>query len=98
MTPAHIVNTFCFILPCFILLLLTFRDHLRTPVLIHVSGAILLYLAVTFYGSSTYASFVSLPLKYIAIDLATITLGAVIFDMATGYRLGHGIFIVSIAK
>ena len=98
MTPAHIVNTLCFILPCFILLLLTFKDHLRTPVLIHVSGAILLYLAVTFYGSSTYASFVSLPLKYIAIGLATITLGAVIFDMATGYRLGHGIFIVSIAK
>lgn len=98
MTISHILNTLCFILPCFILLLLTFRDHLRTPVLVHITGAILLYLIITFYGSSTYVNYVSFPLKYLIIGLVTIILGAVIFDMATGYHLGHGIFIVAIAK
>lgn len=98
MTIAHIINTFCFILPCFALLLLTFRNHLRAPVLLHIIGAILAYLVVTFYGSGTYASYVSFPLKYLVIGLASIILGAVIFDMATGYRLGHGIFIVAVTK
>lgn len=98
MTPAHIINTLCFILPCFALLLLTFKDHLRTPVLMHITGAILLYLAITFYGSGTYASYSAFPVKYIVLSLSSIILGAVIFDMATGYRLGHGIFIVAIAK
>lgn len=98
MTLAHIINTFVFILPCFILLLLTFRDHLRSPVFIYLAGAILLYLAITFYGSSTYFNYDSSPLKYVLSSLLSIILGAVIFDMATGYRMGHGIFIVAIAK
>lgn len=98
MTPAHIINTFCFILPCFALLLLTFKDHLRKPVLMHIAGAILLYLAIAFYGSGTYAAYAAFPVKYIILSLSSIILGAVIFDMATGYRLEHGIFIVAIAK
>lgn len=98
MTIAHIVNTFCFILPCFALLLLTFRNHLRTPVFLHITGAILAYLVITFYGSDTYADYASFPLKYLTIGLVSIILGAVIFDMSTGYRLGHGIFIVAITK
>lgn len=98
MTIAHIINTFCFILPCFALLLLTFRDHLHTPVFLHITGAILAYLAITFYGSSTYANYASFPLKCFAIGLVSILFGAVIFDMATRYRLGHGIFIVAITK
>lgn len=98
MTPAHTINTLCFILPCFALLLLTFKDHLRAPALLHIAGAVLLYLAVTFYGSGTYAAYSAFPLKYIVLSLSSIILGAVIFDMATGYRLGHGIFIVAIAK
>ena len=98
MTPAHIINTFCFILPCFALLLLTFKDHLRKPVLMHIAGAILLYLVIAFYGSGTYAAYAAFPVKYIILSLSSIILGAVIFDMATGYRLEHGIFIVAIAK
>lgn len=98
MTPAHIFNTLCFILPCFILLLLIFRDHMRTPALMHIAAAILLYLAVTFYGSSTYVDYATFPFKYFLIGLSTLILGAALFDMATGYRLGHGIFIVAVAK
>lgn len=98
MTTAHIINTFCFILPCFVLLLLTFRNRLRTPVFLHVAAAILLYLAITFYGSGTYIRYNSFPLKYLMIGLSTIILGAVIFDAVTGYRFGHGIFIVAVAK
>ncbi len=98
MTPALIINTFCFILPCLILLVLTFKDRLRTPALLHITGAILLYLVITFYGSNTYVNDAAFPLKYLVIGLASILLGAVIFDLATGYRLGHGIFIVTIAK
>lgn len=98
MTIAHIINTFCFILPCFALLLLTFRDHLRAPVLLHITGAILAYLAITFYGSGTYADYASFPLKYLVIGLAGIILGAVIFDIVTEYRLAHGIFIVAVTK
>lgn len=98
MTAAHIINTLCFILPCFALLLLTFRNHLRTPAFLHVAGAIFLYLLVTFYGSGAYTGSASFPFKYLAIGLFPIILGAVIFDMATGYRLGHGVFIVAIAK
>lgn len=98
MTAAHIINTLFFILPCFALLLLTFRNRLRPPVFLHIAGAILAYLAITFYGSGTYASYASFPLKYLTIGLSTIILGAVIFDMATGYRFGHGIFIVAVAK
>ncbi len=98
MTSAHIFNTLCFIFPCFILLLLTFKDHMHTPAFMHIAVAILLYLAITFYGSRTYVNYISFPLKYFLIGLSTIILGAVIFDMATGYRLGHGIFIVAIAK
>ena len=98
MTAAHIINTLCFIFPCFALLLLTFRNRLHTPVFLHLAGAILSYLVVTFYGSGTYASYASLPLKYLVIGLSTIILGAVIFDMAADYRFGHGIFIVAVAK
>lgn len=98
MTTAHIINTFNFILPCFALLLLTFRNHLRTPVFLHLTGAILAYLVITFYGSGTYTDYSSFPLKYLAIGLLSVILGAVIFDMATGYRLGHGIFIVAVTK
>lgn len=98
MTIAHIINTFSFILPCFALLLLTFRDRLRTPVFLHITGAILAYLLITFYGSGTYTNYASFPLKYLVIGLSSIILGAVIFDMATGYRLGHGIFIVAVTK
>ena len=74
MTVSHIFNTLCFILPCFSLLLLTFKDHLRTPVFIHISIAILLYLVITFYGSSTYVSYISFPLKYLTIGLFIIIL------------------------
>ncbi len=98
MTTAHMINTLCFIVPCFALLLLTFKDHLRTPALLHIAGAILLYLIITFYGSSTYLCYALFPLKYLVIGLSTIILGAVIFDLATGYRLGHGVFIVAVAK
>ncbi len=98
MTTAHIINTFSFILPCFALLLLTFRNHLRTPVFLHITGAILAYLVITFYGSGTYTNYASFPLKYLTIGLLSVILGAVIFDMATGYRLGHGIFIVAVTK
>lgn len=98
MTAAHIVNTFCFILPCFVLLTLTFKDRLHTPVFLHITGAILSYLIITFYSSSMFADYSSFPLKYLIIGLSTILLGAVIFDMVTGYRLGHGLFIVTIAK
>ncbi len=98
MTTAHIINTLCFILPCFALLLLAFKDRLRTPVFLHIAGAILSYLLITFYGSGTYASYDAFPLKYLVIGLFTIILGAIIFDMVTGYRLGQGIFIVAIAK
>lgn len=98
MTTAHIINTFSFILPCFALLLLTFRDRLRTPVFLYIIGAILAYLVITFYGSGTYADYASFPHKYLAIGLANVILGAVILDMATGYRLGHGIFIVAVTK
>ncbi len=98
MTVAHIINTFCFIFPCIALLILTFRNCLRTPVFLHLTGAILSYLLITFYGSNAYTSCTSSPLKYFAISLSAIVLGAVIFDMVTGYRLGHGIFIVAIAK
>ncbi|MCI8285901.1 MAG: hypothetical protein HFE90_11720 [Firmicutes bacterium] len=98
MTTAHIINTLCFILPCFALLLLAFKDRLRTPVFLHIAGAIFSYLLITFYGSGTYASYDAFPLKYLAIGLFTIILGAIIFDMVTGYRLGQGIFIVAIAK
>lgn len=98
MTPAHIVNTLCFIIPCFALLILTFKDHLKSPAFLHIAGSILLYLAITFYASRTYDNYAAFPLKYIALSLSTIILGAVIFGMATGYRLGHSIFIISIAK
>lgn len=98
MTTAHIINTFCFILPCFALLLLTFKNRLRTPVFLHIAGAILLYLVITFYGSCTYARYNSFPLKYLIIGLSTIILGAAIFDIVTGYRFDHGVFIVAIAK
>ena len=98
MTAAHILNTLCFILPCFALLLLTFRNHLRTPVFLHITGAVFLYLIITFYGSGTYARYNSFPLKYLILSLSTIILGAVIFDIATWYRLGHGVFVVAVAK
>lgn len=98
MTAAHILNTFIFIFPCFLLLFLTFKNHLHTPVFIYPAGAILLYLAITFYGSSTYFNYDSSPLKYLLISLSSLILGAVIFHLATGYRMGHGIFIVAIAK
>ena len=75
MTPAHTINTLCFILPCFALLLLTFKDHLRAPALLHIAGAVLLYLAVTFYGSRTYAAYSAFPLKYIVLSLSSIILG-----------------------
>ena len=63
MTAAHIINTLFFILPCFALLLLTFRNRLRPPVFLHIARAILAYLAITFYGSGTYASYASLDRK-----------------------------------
>lgn len=98
MTIAHIINTFSFIFPCFALLLFTFRDHMRTPAFLHITGAILAYLVITFYGSSIYADYASFSLKNLAIGLVNVILGAVIFDLATGYRLGQGIFIVAITK
>lgn len=98
MTIAHIINTFCFILPCFALLLLTFRNRLLTPVFLYITGAILVYLVITFYGSATYTDHASFPLNYLTLGLINIILGAVIFDLATGYRLGHGIFIVAVTK
>ncbi len=98
MTTAHILNTFIFISPCFILLIFTFKDHLRTPAFLNLAGSILLYLLITFYGSGTYVDYDTFPIKYLLIGVLSIILGAVIFDLVTGYRLGHGIFIVAIAK
>lgn len=98
MTYAHIINTLIYIVPCFVLLFVTFKDFIKTFILAKVTLAILAFLFITFYGSNSYSRYDEFPPKFILLALITMVLGAVIFCLVTQYHFRHCIFIVAIAK
>lgn len=98
MTAAHIVNTLLYIMPCFILLFLTFKDKFNIFDSFKIAAAILIFMVITFCGSGFYEHYRKLPPKFFLISLTAMVLGALIFNFTVGYHFRHAIFIVSIAK
>lgn len=98
MTVAHIANTLLYIVPCFILLFLTFKDKFILSDIFKIAAAILIFMVITFYGSGSFEHYRELPPMFFFISLSSMILGALIFDLTVGYHFRHAIFIVSIAK
>lgn len=98
MTSTHAANTLLYILPCFALLFLTSKDKFHILDSIKIAVAILIFMAITFYGSGSFDHYRKLPPKFLFIALAAMLWGSLIFNFSVGYHFRHSVFIVAIAK
>ena len=98
MEPAFILSTTFYIAPCFLLLILSFKDQFRIPAISRVISGILAFLAVTFIAASLYYFFYDSSLIRSVLGLAGILSGVCIFTIVVSYHFVHSLFIISVVK
>ena len=98
MTPAYVINTIFYTFPCFLLLYLSFKEHVVPPVLPKIILGIIFYSLAAFWGSYIFVNVVFSSILHAFLTLLFIFLGACIFCSIVDYNLWQGIFIVAILR
>ena len=96
MTPDIIISALLFILPCILILFLTFSDHLRTPT--HATAAFSISCFMIIDMAATYIYYTK-PLTawtMILLSFAAMLAGVVLFRAASGYSFAQSLFSVAI--
>lgn len=97
MTPSYIISVLLYILPCFLLLFLSFRDHLKIPRIPRIFASLLLFSAISFLGSYVFLSAES-TLWRTLLAFPITTAGACLFCSLVTYNFWQGFFIITIVK
>lgn len=97
MTLAYIINNLLFVVPCILLLLLTFRDQIKTPSILWIVTCSSLFLVLSFWG--TYIYLISkTSTQHLLISIIAILSGVMIFNSACRYNFWQSLFIISVIK
>lgn len=97
MTGIYIVNGLLFVIPCILLLYLTFRDQIKTPRLPVVSTSVAVFLMVLLISSQVYLM-ADTPLKKTLVSTAAQFAGVFIFSTVSSYTFGQSLFIITVVK
>lgn len=97
MTPSYIISTLFYILPCFLLLILTFRDRLKLHHIPIIIFCILSFSAVAFLGSCIYMRLNSSLLRTL-VSLPVMLFGICLFCTLALYNFWQGIFIIALVR
>lgn len=98
MSPAYIFSTSFYIVPCFALIILTFRDQFRKPALSRAAFGIAMFLVITFAASGLYYCFADSSLARSLLSLTGILSGVFLFTAIVNYHFLHSVFIISTLK
>lgn len=97
MTLAYIINNLLFVIPCILLLLLVFKDQLKTPVLPLILAGISLFIAASFWGAYIYLALGS-PIQRFVLSMLSTFIGVFIFVGVCRYSFLQGFFIIAVVK
>lgn len=97
MTPSYIISILLYILPCYLLLYLTFRDRLRVFRMLRILSTALIFTAVAMLASHVFLRLDSTLLRTL-VSYPVILSGVCLFCAAASYSFWQGVFIVSLAK
>ncbi len=97
MTCAYIINNLLFVVPCILLLLLVFRDQLKTASVPLISAAAALFVAASFLGTEMYLRFPS-PTERLFLSMASMFTGVLLFNSMCKYSFWQSLFIISVIK
>lgn len=97
MTLAYIINNLLFVVPCILLLLLVFRDQIKTPSFIWVFTGSSLFLIFSFWGTHIYLIY-NTPTQRMLLSIAALFSGVLIFSSVCRYSFWQSLFIISIIK
>lgn len=97
MTLAYIINNLLFVVPCILLLLLVFRDQIKTPSFLWVFAGSSLFLIFSFWGTYIYLIY-STSMQRMLLSIAAIFSGVLIFSSACRYSFWQSLFIISVIK
>ncbi len=97
MTLSYIISTLFYILPCFLLIILTFRDLLKLHHIPIIIFCVLTFSVVTFLSSSIYLRLNSSLLRTL-VSLPVMLFGICLFCTLALYNFWQGIFIIALVK
>lgn len=97
MTLAFIINNLLFVIPCILLLILVFKDQIKSPVIPMVLAGISLFVAVSFWGGRIYLVPGS-PLQRFFLSIISTFIGVFIFSGACRYSFFQSFFIIAVIK
>ena len=97
MTLAFIINNLLFVIPCILLLILVFKDQIKSPVIPMVLAGISLFVAVSFWGGRIYLVLGS-PLQRFLLSIISTFIGVFIFSGACRYSFFQSFFIIAVIK
>lgn len=97
MTFAYNINNLLFVVPCILLLLLVFKDQLKTTLVPLIFAGAAFFLAASFLGSYIYLKFPS-PTQHLFLSILMMFLGVLIFSIECRYSFWQSLFIISVIK
>lgn len=95
MTPAYFINSMLFIIPCILVLFLTFRDQLRRPLRLWVSIGVLITLTADLLASYVYLIFGGSSQRLL-LTIVFLFTGVLIFNSVCRYTFWQSLFILAV--
>lgn len=96
MTPDNIISALLYIIPCILVLCLTFFDHLRSPNRATAAVSIIAFLFIDVASTYIYYTEPLTPWTMILLPFAAMLSGVVLFRAASGYSFAQSLFTVAI--
>ncbi len=97
MTLPYLISALLYILPCLLLLFLTFRDRLRVPYVPRISTSALIYFVIALSGSYFFRNLESTLLRTL-LTLIILFSAVCLFCNAVTYNFWQGLFVVTLVK
>ena len=97
MTPLYVASVLLYIFPCFLLLFLTFQDHLSIPCVPRIFISLLIFSAISLLGSYVFL-YAESTLWHTLLTFPITIAGACLFCYSAAYNFWQGIFIITIVK
>ena len=96
MTPDNIISALLFIIPCILVLCLTFSDHLRAPNQATAVVSITAFMLIDVASTYIYYTKPLTTWTMILLSFAAMLTGVVLFRAASGYSFAQSLFTVAI--
>jgi two-component system sensor histidine kinase AgrC len=94
MTLSYLISTLLYILPCFLLLFLTFRDRFRVPLIPRISVSLFIFSVIGLSGAYIFMALDSTLLRTL-LSLPIMVSAVCLFCNAITYDFWQGVFIIA---